>query len=100
MKYYLLVILSFIQLAIYSQVIEPDIQDTSLWKVVNRTIEPITENGKRGIRFNELPANGLMILRGADFSNGIIELDIKGSNKFQQSFVGVAFHGQDLNTYD
>ena len=27
-------------------------------------------------------------------------MDIKGSNKMQQSFVGFAFHVQDFNTYD
>ena len=99
-KYYLLIVLAFIQHALYSQAIEPDLQDSTQWKVVNRTVEPITENGKKGIRFNEVPGNGLMILKGSDFSNGTIEIDIKGSNKFQQSFVGFAFHGQDLNTYD
>jgi pimeloyl-ACP methyl ester carboxylesterase len=49
---------------------------------------------------NEVPGNGLMILKGSNFSSGAIEIDIKGSNKFQQSFVGFAFHGQDINTYD
>ncbi|MEP6948472.1 MAG: family 16 glycoside hydrolase, partial [Ginsengibacter sp.] len=99
-KYYLLIVLGCFQQTIYGQVIEPDLQDTSQWKVVNRIAEPITENGKQGIRFNEVAGSGLMILKGSDFSNGTIEMDIKGSNKFQQSFVGFAFHGQDLNTYD
>jgi pimeloyl-ACP methyl ester carboxylesterase len=99
-KGYLLIVLAFIQQALYSQVIEPNLQDTTQWKVVNRTAEPITENGKKGIRLNEVPGNGLMILKGSDFSNGTVELDIKGSNKFQQSFVGFAFHGQDVTTYD
>ncbi len=99
-KYYLLVASCCMQLAVYSQVIEPDLQDTTQWKAVNRTVELINENGKKGIRLNEVPGNGLMILHGSDFSNGSIELDIKGSNKFQQSFVGFAFHGQGIDIYD
>ena len=99
-RFYLLTVLSFFQFALFSQTIEPNLQDTTKWKVVNRTAESITENGKKVVRFNEVPGNGLMILKGSDFSNGTIELDIKVSNKFQQSFVGFAFHGQDQNTYD
>jgi pimeloyl-ACP methyl ester carboxylesterase len=99
-KNYLLVVLCFNLYPLFSQVIEPDLQDTSKWEVVNRTVKSITENGKTGIGFSEAPGNGLMILKDSDFSNGVIELDIKGSNKFQQSFVGFAFHGQDINTYD
>src|SRR6476469_3070590 len=98
-KYFLFGVLGLIQHTLYSQTTS-DLQDTTKWKVVNRTIEFINENGRKGIRFNEVPGNGLMILKGSDFSDGVIELDIKGSNKFQQSFVGVSFHGTDLNTYD
>ena len=98
-KYYLLVILFLLRNIVFSQAITPDLQDASKWKVVNRTAEPFNEDGKKGIRFNEVADNGLMILQGSDFSNGSIELDIKGSSKMQQSFVGVAFHGKDVKTY-
>lgn len=43
---------------------------------------------------------GLFWLTGASFSNGIIEVDIRGNNKFLQSFLGIAFHGVDSLTYD
>ena len=99
-KYYLLLILFFLRHAVFSQAITPDLQDASKWKLVNRTAESFNEDGKKGIRFNEVADNGLMILQGSDFSNGSIELDIKGSGKMQQSFVGVAFHGKDVKTYD
>ncbi len=39
-------------------------------------------------------------MRGVEFSDGIIDLDIKGKDVFQQSFVGVAFHGADNKTLD
>ena len=99
-KYYLLIALTIIQHAVCCQVIKPDLQDSTRWNLVNRTMEPINENGKKGVRLNEVPGNGLMILKGSNFSNGTVEIDIKGSNKFQQSFVGFAFHGQDQNAYD
>jgi hypothetical protein len=41
-----------------------------------------------------------LILSGIDFSNGVIEFDVKGKNVVQQSFVGVAFHHQDEKTFD
>jgi len=88
------------QFASRGQSIEPNLQDSTKWGMVNRKAEPINENGKKGIRINEMPGDGLMILKGSDFSNGTIELDIKGSNKLQQSFVGFAFHGQDMKTFD
>ena len=93
-------LLFFAQHIIYCQVIQPDLQDTTQWKVVNRQVRSIDENGKKGIMFNEVADDGFMILNGADFANGTIECDIKGSSKMQQSFVGIAFHGQDITHYD
>ena len=99
-KHFLLATASFICFNAYSQTITPDLQDPSKWKLVNRTATAFTENDKKGIRFNEVADDGLMILSASNFSSGVIELDIKGSNKMQQSFVGIAFHGKDLKTYD
>ena len=83
-----------------AQVMIPDVQDAAKWQLFNRTTVPLNENGKKAILLNEMPDYGLMILKESDFSSGFIELDIKGSNKMQQSFVGLAFHGKDLKTYD
>ncbi len=44
--------------------------------------------------------DGMLWLNRADFKNGTIELDIKGKDAPGQSFVGVAFHGQDNQTFD
>jgi pimeloyl-ACP methyl ester carboxylesterase len=92
--------LLFLYCGIAAQTITPDLQDTSKWRLVNRTTQPINEENKKGIQLSETPNDGIMILQEFEFSEGIIELDIKGKNVLQQSFVGVAFHGQDLNTYD
>ena len=66
-KLYLLTVLSFVQHVLFSQVIEPNLQDEALWTVVNRKATPVTDNNKKGIRFNEVADDGLMILKGADF---------------------------------
>jgi len=84
----------------YGQTITPNLQDVSKWQMSNRSSIALNEDGKKAIQLNELPGDGLMILKDTVFSNGVIELDIRGSNKMQQSFVGIAFHGKDLKTYD
>jgi hypothetical protein len=42
----------------------------------------------------------MAIYQGMEFENGIIELDIKGKDVLQRSFVGVAFHVQDIKTFN
>jgi hypothetical protein len=34
------------------------------------------------------------------FSEGTIDIDLRGKNEFLRSFLGIAFHGADSNTYD
>jgi hypothetical protein len=43
---------------------------------------------------------GLFWLAGANFSEGTIDVDLRGSNSFLKSFVGIAFHGVDSSTFD
>jgi hypothetical protein len=78
--------------------ITPNLQDPTRWTLNNRTSAPITE--KKGIRLSAAPNDGLMILKNVDFADGAIELDIRGSHLVQQSFVGLAFHIKDANTFD
>lgn len=66
----------------------------------NRKLSPLSENEKRGISFSKSTNDGIAWLTGFEFSNGTIELDIRGKDAFQQSFVGIAFHGVDNNTLD
>lgn len=39
-------------------------------------------------------------LKDASFSEGTIEIDLKGTETFQGAFLGIAFHGVDTLTYD
>ena len=43
---------------------------------------------------------GIVWLKDVRFSTGSIDVDIRGKNIFQQSFVGIAFHGVDTVTYE
>jgi len=87
-------------LLLHAQSIKPNLQELDKWNIVNRTAAAVHEDGKNAIKINEVPNDGQMILKGYQFSNGTIEVDIKGKNAPQQSFVGIAFHSIDDKTYD
>jgi hypothetical protein len=69
-------------------------------ELFNRQVSTFSENNKNAIRFSKNANDGVAWLTGVEFSDGIIELDIRGKDVFQQSFVGVAFHGTDNATFD
>jgi len=79
-----------------SKTITPDMQQTKQWSVHNRN----ATYEKEGLMLNAQPGDGVAKLKGLNFKNGTIEIDIKGKNAPGQSFVGVAFHGADDDTYD
>jgi hypothetical protein len=43
---------------------------------------------------------GLVWLNGVSFSTGTIEIDLKGQDVYQHSFVGIAFHAADDSTFE
>ncbi|HUS00177.1 MAG TPA: hypothetical protein VMY77_00535 [Chitinophagaceae bacterium] len=49
---------------------------------------------------NEAAGKGIIWLKDIKFDNGIIELDIKGRDVLQKSFVGIAFHGINDTIYE
>jgi hypothetical protein len=69
-------------------------------QVFNRKVTPFSEKDKKGIRFTRNVNDGFAWLNDVTFSNGTIDLDIRGKDEFQRSFVGVAFHGVDDSTFD
>jgi hypothetical protein len=58
-------------------------------------VRPLAESGKTGVS-----ATGIAWLKGVNFSDGVIEVDLRGKDIAQQSFIGIAFHGVDTATYD
>src|ERR1035437_6508982 len=74
--------------------------EKNLLEVFNRTVSTFSDNDKNGVRLSKSENDGVAWMKHVIFSNGIIELDIRGKEEFQQSFVGIAFHGMDNNTFD
>lgn len=64
------------------------------YKVVNRTLLKPTD-GINIISVDAKEGAGLVIIQDEQFSNGTIELELRGENKPGQSFVGFAFNIQD-----
>ena len=60
-----------------------------------RTVVPITDGNRKGISLT-----GTIWLKDISFSSGTIEVDLRGKDVFQQSFIGIAFHGVDTVTSD
>ncbi len=61
----------------------------------NRTVIPLTDGDKKGISLS-----GVVWLKDVNFSTGTIEVDLRGKDEFQKSFIGIAFHGVDTVTTD
>jgi hypothetical protein len=68
-------------------------------RVVNRDATP-TQGRADAIHLSERPGNGIAWVEGTDFAQGTIEVEIRGRDVLQQSFVGVAFHRRDDDTYE
>jgi hypothetical protein len=66
---------------------------------VNREATALA-GGRRGVHLDAKPGNGVIWIEGTDFAQGAIELDVRGKDVMGQSFLGVAFHGKDDNTYE
>lgn len=68
--------------------------------IQNREAEIFQEDKYQGIKLSKKEGEGLAWINDVDFSDGIIEFDLRGENVKQHSFVGIAFHGQDNETFD
>jgi hypothetical protein len=70
------------------------------WKLVNRSVAAAEKDGQPAVHMSEGAGTGIAWLEDFTFANGTIEFDVRGTNVVQRSFVGVAFHGADDQTYD
>ncbi len=70
------------------------------WSLFNRAANIIETNGQSTVEFNAQPGDGIARLENFEFTNGIIEADIKGKDVRGRSFVGIAFRVVDDLTYD
>lgn len=67
-------------------------------RAVNREVTKL--QGRDGVHVSEKAAPGVVWIEGSDFAEGTIEVEIRGRDVPQQSFVGIAFHRKDDNTYE
>jgi len=67
-------------------------------RAVNREVSSIQERGGVHVSAGEGP--GVVWIAGTDFAEGAIDIDVRGKDVLQQSFVGVAFHRKDDQTYE
>jgi hypothetical protein len=68
-------------------------------RAVNREVTKLPERPD-GVRVSEKADVGVVWIEGSDFAEGTIEVDVRGRDVPQQSFVGIAFHRKDDNTYE
>jgi hypothetical protein len=69
--------------------------DTTVWVAFNRTA-----NYDNVLYLSSYPGDGFLRLNNLEFSNGRIELEVRGKDEQGRSFVGLAFHGVNDSTYD
>ena len=65
---------------------------------VNREVTAITE--ANAVRVTTAPGVGVIWVDGTDFVNGTIEADVCGRDVDSESFLGIAFHRQNDQTYE
>jgi len=101
-KLILLMLNLSIGLSVFAQNIKtiPDlsaVNDSNFWNLNNRELTIETDGA---IHLNGKSGDGLLWIKASAFTNGKIELDIKGKDERGKSFVGLAFHGLNDKVYD
>ena len=66
---------------------------------MNRDVTKL-QGSRDGVHVSERADVGLVWIEGTDFAEGTIEVDVRGRDVPQQSFVGIAFHRKDDNTFE
>lgn len=66
---------------------------------VNREVTAL-KGDRPALHVSEANGPGVVWIEGSDFAQGTIELDVRGKDVFQRSFLGVAFHRRDDMTYE
>jgi hypothetical protein len=104
----LLASLGLVQTIAHAQPSAPDLStvaDGKSWRVFHADVERTEKDGKAAVRLvvkGDSPNGivGLALPRTLTFSTGTIEIDLKGKNVRQRSFLGVAFNVIDEKTFE
>ncbi|MEO6455931.1 MAG: hypothetical protein ABIN97_17755 [Ginsengibacter sp.] len=100
---FFLVPLTFLIISVSAQTTKYDLAELAgqnKIKTFNRELTKSAGDSIHSIHLSAKENDGVAWINGLEFSNGIIEVDIKGKDILQQSFVGIAFHGVDEKTLD
>lgn len=84
------------------EVITPDLRKIVAgdgWGILNREAKVVEQDNRVEVQFDGRPGMGGACLETLDFSNGIIECDIKGKPQ-APSYIGIAFDVIDTVSYD
>jgi glyoxylase-like metal-dependent hydrolase (beta-lactamase superfamily II) len=90
-------------LAQAQQTITPDLArlaDGTGAQIFNRSLAVATEGGRTVARLDARAGDGGVLFDGILLGEGVIEVDLKGKDVAQQSFLGIAFHVVDWTTLD
>jgi hypothetical protein len=68
--------------------------------VYNRTASPLDDSTREGVHLDARPGDGVAWIPDLTLDDGRIEVDLRGRNQPGQSFVGIAFHGADDQTFE
>jgi len=80
----------------------PKLVEAQMSNAILRAVNRVVSLDKKSklVRLNEVDSVGIAWIMDEQFKEGEIEFDVKGMDKFQGSFLGLAFHGADDKTYD
>lgn len=90
------------------KIIHPDlgkIADGASWKILNASGEAVEVDEKKAVRLKAKSNSadgvvGLALPAGVEFTTGTLEIQLKGKNVKQESFLGVAFNVADEKTFE
>lgn len=70
------------------------------FEIYNRHASLVEDGNRKGITLDEGSGEGVLWVKGSEFKSGTIEVDLRGRNVMQRSFIGIAFHSANDTTYD
>lgn len=68
-------------------------------RAVNRDVTKL-QGSRSGVHVSEKEGNGVVWIEGSDLAQGTIEIDVRGRDVLQRSFLGIAFHRKDDTSYE
>jgi len=66
---------------------------------VNREVTAL-KGDRKGVHLDEKAGNGVVWIDGTSFGQGTIEIDVRGRDVLDRSYLGIAFHRKDDTAYE